>query len=79
MTSKKYDPADADSKRQQAIDEVKWELAILMEHERLLRLEGRDHDYDDDQRKRALRLRLDHLLGFHDRFKDATVDPKGDE
>jgi hypothetical protein len=54
------------SQKDKQIQEIKWELAILMEHERLLRMEGRDHDYDDDKRKQTLRLRLDHLLGFHE-------------
>jgi len=54
-----------DSERQLKIDTTKWELTMLRNHQKELRLVGRDCDYNCDDRMKKLQLRLDHLLGFH--------------
>ena len=50
--------------------EVKWELALLMDQKRILKLQGREPAYDDDLRIKELRLRLDRILGYHEKIDE---------
>jgi hypothetical protein len=43
---------------------LQWEIALLQEQSRILRLAGRDLDYNQTQRLTLLQARLDKLLGY---------------
>ncbi len=46
------------------VETIKWELELLMKNQKDLRLSGRDLDWNDGERLKQLRIRLDKEMGI---------------
>lgn len=61
------------SKEEMLISAIKWEMALVLAHQRDLKLAGRDI-WHEEARLKDLRMRLDALTGTTGPLKEEDVD-----